>query len=74
LSLPARLSFAELKSALLKHFHDLESISGSFILAVNQEYVSEEETSIFLQPGDEVAVIPPISGGNLRTPFFLSSF
>ena len=66
LTLPSQLSFAELKSALLKQFNDLEIISQSFILAVNQEYVLEEETNVVLHSGDEVAVIPPISGGMFK--------
>ena len=32
------------------------------MLALNQEYVDQEE-EVQLSPGDEVAVIPPISGG-----------
>ena len=32
------------------------------LLAVNQEYVSSED-SLELKEGDEVALIPPISGG-----------
>lgn len=33
---------------------------GSLRLAVNQEYVPEGH---LLRPGDEVAIIPPVSGG-----------
>ena len=38
----------------------LDSVLRSAVLAVNQEYVTE---NVALRDGDEVAVIPPISGG-----------
>ena len=52
--------------ALLTHlssvaFPSLEPILSSCILAINQEY-SSEPTNI-IRDGDEVALIPPISGG-----------
>ena len=40
----------------------LSSIEDSVILAVNQEYITPDQT-VQLKPGVEVAVIPPISGG-----------
>jgi molybdopterin synthase catalytic subunit len=33
---------------------------ATFRIAVNQRYASEDET---LKPGDEIALIPPVSGG-----------
>lgn len=40
----------------------LSSIEDSVILAVNEEYITPDQT-VQLKPGEEVAVIPPISGG-----------
>jgi molybdopterin synthase sulfur carrier subunit len=40
--------------------HRFADWSKAFRLAVNQEYVSENHP---LKKGDEVAVIPPVSGG-----------
>ena len=40
----------------------LESVLESCVLALNQEYVSRGEV-VQLKDGDEVAVIPPLSGG-----------
>ncbi len=41
----------------------LEVIQESMILAVNQEYIETKEEQIDLCAGDEIALIPPISGG-----------
>lgn len=40
----------------------LRSVLESCVLALNQEYVSQGEV-VQLKDGDEVAVIPPLSGG-----------
>ena len=40
----------------------LSPLKGSVIVAVNQEYIDKEQV-IHLKAGDEVAIIPPISGG-----------
>jgi len=45
---------------LLQKYPSLEKVLQTSLLAVNQEYVEEP---VQLKTGDEVAVIPPISGG-----------
>ena len=40
----------------------LAVLEGRFMLSVNQEFV-ERDQLVELHPGDEIAVIPPISGG-----------
>jgi MoaE-MoaD fusion protein len=47
--------YAEVKPALQRYYHVLA-------VALNQEY---SETEAALHEGDEVALIPPVSGGNL---------
>lgn len=37
-------------------------LKDTVVLALNQDYI-ERDTHITLKPGDEIAVIPPISGG-----------
>ena len=49
----------ELKSHLLAQYPQFESLSALFI-AVNAEY---EEDHAILQERDEIALIPPVSGG-----------
>ncbi|MFQ5801267.1 MAG: molybdopterin converting factor subunit 1 [Candidatus Methylomirabilales bacterium] len=49
---------------LMEHFFarypQLKGIAGSLLLAVNREFA---EPTVRLQEGDEVGVIPPVSGG-----------
>ncbi|MEE6458199.1 hypothetical protein FKM82_000210 [Ascaphus truei] len=48
----------------LVHCHPrLCVIRDQVVLAVRQEYVVIGDELLILHPGDEVAVIPPISGG-----------
>ncbi|XP_005181205.1 uncharacterized protein LOC101891637 [Musca domestica] len=44
--------------------YNLEAIKTTIILAINQSYcnISEEE-QLHLKEGDEIAIIPPLSGG-----------
>ena len=57
--LPDGASPAQLLAHLRSEFPSLPSDSP-VLMAVNSEYVSEEAV---LQDGDEVAFIPPVSGG-----------
>jgi len=60
--LPQTLFGHNLRSILVDQFN-LLSIGNIFILAVNENYVSDH-SKITLKEKDIVAVIPPISGGN----------
>ena len=51
---------ADLWQSLCDENHDLQPMSNSVSFAVNQEYV--DRTTV-LRDGDEVALIPPVSGG-----------
>jgi len=50
----------ELKHEIKERYPALSDIIDSITLAVNQEYVYED---VGLNDGDEVALIPPLSGG-----------
>ena len=54
-----KLSIAEFRQRLTKHFPDLEKMQ-TYTIAVNEEYA--EETQL-LSNNDIVAIIPPVSGG-----------
>lgn len=62
LSLPAGSTSADALAKLLDLFPSLSELSGCSVLAVNHEYVSRD-VPVALKTGDEVAFIPPISGG-----------
>ena len=53
------ISVAALKTKLEEQYPRLKQLS-SFMISVNGEYVSEDT---IIKPGDEVAIIPPVSGG-----------
>lgn len=49
----------ELKDVLVRLFPEFGKLS-SFAVAVNSEYAAED---VFLSTNDEIAIIPPVSGG-----------
>lgn len=51
-----------LKHKVLNSCKDLMPISESFILALNEEYI-HNMNNFSLKDKDEIAVIPPLSGG-----------
>ena len=54
---------ANLQATILSAFPALAEIEDAIVLAVNQQYVDASAGEQLLAEGDEVAVIPPISGG-----------
>lgn len=57
-----KISYDELLEKITKDF-SLYPIKANIIVALNEEYISSD-CEIYLKEGDEVAVIPPLSGGN----------
>ena len=58
------LNKSGLYSLLETSFPQLKVLNRSFAIAVNEEYLDESpEQDIVLENKDQVAVIPPISGG-----------
>ena len=56
----SRATVADLWEALRRRHPGLSEVGASLRFAVNQEYVDRQHG---LADGDEVAVIPPVSGG-----------
>lgn len=55
------ISYSGLLEKIVKTYN-LDDIKNAIILSVNEEYCIAEDT-IHLKAGDEIAVIPPLSGG-----------
>jgi molybdopterin converting factor subunit 1 len=62
LELPAGATTRQLAARLTERHPGLASVLRACVFAVNQEYVRLED-GVELKEGDEVAVIPPLSGG-----------
>jgi molybdopterin converting factor subunit 1 len=52
----------KLLEQLLGAYPGLQSVMKACVFAVNQEYVPPSQ-ALTLKDGDEVAIIPPLSGG-----------
>lgn len=60
ISLPVRASVADLLARLAEEHPRFRDMEGSLMVSVNQAYVDRTRR---LSDGDEVALIPPVSGG-----------
>ena len=60
LELPAGSTVGHLASEILRRYPKMTRDATSLVVAVNQEY---REHDFVLGDGDEVALIPPVSGG-----------
>ena len=69
-SLPGGATVADLLADLVADYPGLPTASGTIYAAVNKSYVGEDTV---LRDGDEVAFFPPVSGGQDRKLFEISS-
>lgn len=60
---PTPISSSELWALLLRKQPRLEELRGRVVLAVRQQFVAIGDQRVTLADGDEVAVVPPLSGG-----------
>jgi molybdopterin converting factor subunit 1 len=58
--LPSRATVADLRAELTRRFPALAGLLAKSALAVNHDFAEEDR---ILKPADEIAVIPPVSGG-----------
>jgi molybdopterin converting factor subunit 1 len=61
-SLALGATVAQLRAALARDFPALAKLLAKSAVAVNHDFAEDDRV---LTPGDEVAVIPPVSGGLL---------
>lgn len=62
IELPKQIPYTELVEHLSKNYN-LQLLQKTFLIALNSDYCDESIKLINLKAGDEIAVIPPISGG-----------
>jgi molybdopterin converting factor small subunit len=60
LELPEGSTVGDLVAHIVGRFPDISSRPDTLVVAVNQEY---QDHAFRLGDGDEVALIPPVSGG-----------
>jgi len=64
LTLPDGSTVADVRAKLLLDTPALASVLTTAIFALNQSYVAvDAEASTVVKTGDELAIVPPISGG-----------
>uniref|UniRef100_A0A8C4GHV1 Molybdopterin synthase sulfur carrier subunit n=1 Tax=Dicentrarchus labrax TaxID=13489 RepID=A0A8C4GHV1_DICLA len=63
LTVPTPISSRDLWTLLLRQHPRLSVLQGQVVLAVCQQYVAIGDHVVTLGDGDEVAVVPPLSGG-----------
>ncbi|XP_028273161.1 molybdopterin synthase sulfur carrier subunit-like isoform X2 [Parambassis ranga] len=62
-AVPTSVSSQDLWTLLLQRHPRLSAVQGQVVLAVRQQYVDICDQLVALGDGDEVAVVPPLSGG-----------
>jgi len=62
-SVPANIGYLELLNRLEQQFPVLQRLDRAFVLSLNESYIEQDQQELVLATGDEIAVIPPISGG-----------
>nr|XP_015221070.1 PREDICTED: molybdopterin synthase sulfur carrier subunit-like [Lepisosteus oculatus] len=63
ISVAREITSLQLWEELVNRHPRLSALRNQVVLAVRQEYVALEDQLLSLRSGDEVAVIPPLSGG-----------
>lgn len=62
IELPNQIHYIKLIE-LLSVTYNLQTLKKTFLIALNSDYCDESVSIVNLREGDELAVIPPISGG-----------
>jgi molybdopterin converting factor small subunit len=59
----ATILLSDLLCTVFTQYPDLKELQDSMLIAVNGDYVSPKDNQLAIKPSDEIAFIPPISGG-----------
>lgn len=57
------LSLVRYLASTVERLQGIREFESQLAIAINEEYKTEEDGSILLNPGDRIALIPPITGG-----------
>jgi len=60
IELPENVRLSYLMNRLKKEYEPIRGFKSSLAVSINMEYAKGNE---FLKEGDEIALIPPVSGG-----------
>lgn len=63
LEITSKLSLKNLIEQVIIQYPSLEVLKENLIIALNQNYVNDLNEILVLKENDEIALIPPISGG-----------
>ncbi|KAK0060251.1 molybdopterin synthase sulfur carrier subunit [Biomphalaria pfeifferi] len=63
LQVPSACTGKQLLNHIVLFYPELSLISNNLVLSLNDKYLDIDENQVTLQENDELAVIPPISGG-----------
>lgn len=63
MSVEESVSVKEFCRRMMEVAPELKQLQGSFVFALNWEYVDADADCMMIQKGDEIALIPPVSGG-----------
>ena len=60
ITIPDKATVADLTNEIRRRLPNLAPLEVDIVVAVNTDYADSE---VLLQPGDDVCLIPPVSGG-----------
>lgn len=63
LEVTSKLTLKDLIDQIIFQYPPLEVLKENLIIALNQDYVNDLHENLVLKENDEIALIPPISGG-----------
>lgn len=59
----ASVSLKQLLSWIVDRYPTMKACLQTAVIAINMEYADSNDNSIVISTGDEIAIIPPVSGG-----------